>query len=193
MKNIACLASGNGSNFQAIVESVKRGKIRANLKLLVSDNPGAYCLERAARARVKAFIVDRRDFLDKKDFEEQIVKKLKSERIDLVILAGFMRILSPYFVRQYKNKILNIHPALLPAFKGAHAIEDAFKYGVKVTGVTVHIVDEEVDHGRIILQEALKVGQKDTLEVLEQRIHRLEHKLYPQAIKLFLLQHRGAA
>lgn len=193
MKNIACLASGNGSNFQAIVEAVKKGKIRANLKLLVSDNPGAYCLERAARARVKAFIVERGDFLSKKDFEEQIVKKLKSEKIDLVILAGFMRVLSPYFVRQYKNKILNIHPALLPAFKGAHAIADAFKYGVKVTGVTVHIVDEEVDHGRIILQEALKVRQKDTLEVLEQRIHRLEHKLYPQAIRLFLLQHRGAA
>lgn len=193
MKNIAVMASGNGSNFQAIVEAVKRGRIKAKLKLLVSDNPDAYCLERAVRAQVKAFIVDRRDFLSKKDFEEQIVKKLKSEKIDLVILAGFMRVLSPYFVRQYKNKILNIHPALLPAFKGAHAIEDAFKYGVKVTGVTVHIVDEEVDHGRIILQEALNVRQNDTLKSLEQSLHRLEHKLYPQAIRLLLLQHRGAA
>lgn len=118
MKNIAVMASGNGSNFQAIVEAVKRGQIKAKLKLLVSDNPDAYCLERAVKAKVKAFIVDRRDFLNKRDFEEQIVKKLKSERIDLVVLAGFMRILSPYFVRQYKNKILNIHPALLPAFKG---------------------------------------------------------------------------
>lgn len=193
MKNIAVMASGNGSNFQAIVEAVKRGQIKAKLKLLVSDNPDAYCLERAVKAKVKAFIVDRRDFLNKRDFEEQIVKKLKSERIDLVVLAGFMRILSPYFVRQYKNKILNIHPALLPAFKGSQSIADAFKYGVKVTGVTVHLVDEEVDHGRIILQEALKIYEKDTLKSLEQRVHRLEHKLYPQAIRLLLLQHRGAA
>ncbi len=193
MKSIAVLASGNGSNFQAIVEAVKKGEIKANLKLLVSDNPCAYCLERAVKAKVKVFIVDRRDFLSKRDFEEQIVRKLKSEKIDLVVLAGFMRILSPYFVRQYKNKILNIHPALLPAFKGARAIEDAFKYGVKVTGVTVHFVDEEVDHGPIILQEALKIYEKDTLKSLEQRVHRLEHKLYPQALRLALFQHRGAA
>ena len=193
LKNIAVMASGNGSNFQAIVEAVKRGKIKAKLKLLVSDNPRAYCLQRAVKAKVKVFIADRRDFLNKKDFETQIIKKLKAEKIDLVVLAGFMRVLSPYFVRQYKKKILNIHPALLPAFKGARAIEDAFKRGVKVTGVTVHFVDEEVDHGPIISQEALKIYEKDTLKSLEQRVHRLEHKLYPQALRLALFQHRGAA
>ena len=193
MKNIAVLASGNGSNFQAIAEAVKRGKIKAKLKLLVSDNPRAYAIERAVKAGVKVFIADWRDFASRKDFEEQIVRKLKSEKIGLVVLAGFMRVLSPYFVRQYQNKILNIHPALLPAFKGARAIEDAFKRGVKVTGVTVHFVDEEVDHGPIILQEALKIYEKDTLRSLEQRVHRLEHKLYPLALRLALFQHRGAA
>ena len=148
LKNIAVLASGNGSNFQAIVEAVKRGKIKAQLKLLVSDNPEAYCLQRAAKAKVKAFIADRRDFSAKGDFEEQIILKLKSEKIGLIVLAGFMRLLSAEFIRKYRGRILNIHPSLLPAFKGARAIKDAFDYGAKVSGVTVHFVDEETDHAR---------------------------------------------
>src|SRR3989338_6363224 len=130
MKNIAVLASGNGSNFQAIAEAVKRGKIKAKLKLLVSDNPRAYAIERAVKAGVKVFIADWRDFASRKDFEEQIVRKLKSEKISVVVLAGFLPVLSPYFVRQYQNKILNIRPALLPAFTGARPLEGAFKRGV---------------------------------------------------------------
>lgn len=186
MKNIAVFASGNGSNFQAILNAAQKGKIPADIKLLVCDNTEAYVLKRAQRAKIKAFIVDRRDFLNRKGLEEQILKKLRAEKIDLIALAGFMRILSADFVRRYKNKILNIHPALLPSFKGADAIKDAFRYGVKITGVTVHFVDEEMDHGPIILQEAVKISKGDSLEVLEKRIHRLEHRIYPQAIKLLL-------
>lgn len=186
LRNIAVLASGNGSNFQAIVEAVKRGKIKANLKLLVSDNPEAYCLERAVKSGVKAFIADRRDFAGKKDFEEQIILKLKSEKIDLIVLAGFMRLLSAEFIRKCRGRILNIHPSLLPAFKGARAIKDAFDYGAKVSGVTVHFVDEETDHGPIILQEPLEIKPAWSLKELEKNIHSLEHKIYPEAIRLFL-------
>lgn len=191
MKNIAVLASGNGSNFQAIVEAVRKNKLKAAIKLLVCDNPNAYVLQRALKAKVKAFIADRRDFLSRKDFEEQIIRKLKSEKIDLIVLAGFMRILSADFISHYRNRILNIHPALLPAFKGAQAIKDAFDYGVKITGVTVHFVDEEIDHGHILLQEAIRVKENDTLTALEARIHSIEHALYPRAIKLFLEKRLG--
>lgn len=186
MKNIAIFASGNGSNFQAIVNAVKKGKLKANIKLLVCDNSDAYVLEKAVKAKVRAFIAVRRDFLSKTNFEEQILAKLKLEKIDCIILAGFMRILSDAFIRHYRNKILNIHPSLLPAFKGAHAIRDAFISGARVTGVTVHFVDEEMDHGPIILQETVKVKENDTRESLEARIHAVEHRVYPKAIKLFL-------
>lgn len=186
LKNIAIFASGNGSNFQAIVDAVKKKKLKVNIKLLICDNPQAYVLQRAVKAKVKAFIADRRDFLSKKSFEEEVIRKLRLEKIDLIVLAGFMRILSASFVRWYKNKILNIHPSLLPAFKGRHAIKDAFLYGVKITGVTVHFVDEETDHGPILLQEAMKVKENDTLKSLEARIHSVEHTLYPEVIRLIL-------
>ena len=186
LKNIAVLASGNGSNFQAIADAIKKGKLKAHLKLLISDNPQAYCIQRAATAKVKAFIVDRRDSINKKDFEEQIILKLKSEKIDLIVLAGFMRLLSAEFIRKYRGRILNIHPSLLPAFKGARAIKDAFDCGAKVSGVTVHFVDEETDHGPIILQEPLEVKAGWGLKELEKNIHSLEHKIYPRAISLFL-------
>src|SRR3989339_705106 len=186
MKNIAVFASGNGSNFQAIVDARTRGTFKARLKLLVCDNPDAYVLKRAVKAKIKAFIVDRRDFLSKKDFEEQIILKLKSEKIDLIVLAGFMRLLSGEFIRKYRGRILNMHPSLLPAFKGAHAIKDAFDYGAKVSGVTVHFVDEETDHGPIILQEPLEIKAGWGLKEVEKNIHGLEHKIYPRAISLFL-------
>lgn len=186
LKNIAVLASGNGSNFQAIADAIKAGKLKARLKLLVSDNPEAYCLQRAARIKVKAFIVGRRDFTNKKDFEEQILRKLKSEKIGLIILAGFMRLLSGEFIKRYRGRILNIHPSLLPDFKGARAIKDAFDCGAKASGVTVHFVDEQMDHGPIILQEPLKIKPGWSLEELEKNIHSLEHTLYPRAIRLFL-------
>lgn len=186
MKNIAVFASGRGTNFSVICRAVKKGLIKANLALLVCDNPRAGVIRRAKNAGVKITLVQDQDCAGKKEFEQRIIKALKENRIDLVVLAGFMRILSADFVRKYKGRILNIHPALLPSFKGAHGIKDAFDYGVKATGVTVHFVDDKMDHGPIILQEALEIGEGDTLKSLEERIHCLEHKIYPQAVKLFV-------
>lgn len=186
MKNIAVFASGRGSNFSAIARAVKKGKVKARLALLLCDNPQAAVLSKAKRAGVKIGLVLRKDFTSKQDFEQKIISLLEEEKIDLIVLAGFMRILSSEFARKYSNKIINIHPSLLPAFKGGHGIRDAFDYGVKVTGVTVHFVDEEMDHGAVILQRPLKIEEKDTLETLETKIHKLEHKLYPEAINLFL-------
>lgn len=184
--NIAILASGNGSNFEAMARASKKGKLRgAKIKLLITDKEKAYVRIRAKKYNIKDIFVDPKKFKERCDFEKDIVKILKKEKIKIVVLAGFMKILTPYFVRKFKNRILNIHPALLPAFSGTHAIERAYKYGVKITGVTVHFVDEKVDHGPIILQEALRVKEGESLEELEERIHHLEHKLYPKAIKLY--------
>jgi phosphoribosylglycinamide formyltransferase-1 len=184
--NIAILASGSGTNFEAIVKAVKRGRIRGvKVKLLITDKKDAYVRVRAKRFKVRDIFVNPQIFESREDFDRELVRILKREKIQLVVLAGFMRILSPYFVRSFKNRILNIHPAILPAFRGTHAIERAYKYGVKLTGVTVHFLDEKVDHGPIILQGAVKVKTGESLEDLEARIHRLEHKLYPEAIRLF--------
>jgi phosphoribosylglycinamide formyltransferase-1 len=185
-KNIAVFASGRGSNFSAIVNAVKKGRIKANLAILVCDNHEAGVINRARRAKVKVAVVLRKDFVSKAEFESKIIQTLKENKIDLIVLAGFMRMLSPEFVREYSGKIINIHPSLLPAFKGEVAIKDAFDYGVKFTGVTVHFVDEKMDHGPIILQGGVKIEEKDTLEKLEVKIHKLEHKLYSAAIELFL-------
>lgn len=184
--NIAVLASGRGSNFSAIARAVKKGKIKANLSLLVCDNPQAAVISKAKRAKVKVALVKRESCQSKQDFENRIIKFLEEEKIDLIVLAGFMRMLSQDFVQRFKNKIINIHPSLLPCFKGAHAIKDAFNYGTKLTGVTVHFVDELMDHGPIILQQAVEIKEDDTLFSLEKKIHKLEHRLYPQAIGLFI-------
>jgi len=185
--NIAIFASGSGSNFEAIVKYIRKGEIKnASVKLLITDKKDAFVRQRAKKFGIKDFFIDPSKFTSRLSYEKRIFKILKSEGIDLIVLAGFMRILSPYLVKKYKNKILNIHPALLPAFKGTEAIRRAFKYGVKITGVTVHFVDEKVDHGPIILQEAIKIKPSDTLQILEQKIHKVEHRLYPLAIKLFI-------
>ncbi len=183
--NIAVFASGRGSNFAAIIRAVKSGKIKAGLSLLVCDNPAAGAISKARRAGIEVALVKRKDFANKADFEAKIISCLEAKKIELIVLAGFMRILSNEFVMRFKNKIINIHPALLPAFKGAHAIKDAFEHGVKVTGVTVHFVDELIDHGPIILQQALRIEEADTTESLEKKIHKIEHWLYPEAIRLY--------
>ncbi|MDD5567858.1 MAG: phosphoribosylglycinamide formyltransferase [Candidatus Omnitrophica bacterium] len=187
MKNIAIFASGKGTNFNAIAQAVKRGSLKVNLALLVCDNPQAPVLSKAKEFKIKIALVKRGDFACKEDFEKEIINSLKEEKIDLIVMAGFMRLLGPDFVQAYRNRIINIHPALLPSFKGAHAIKDAFAYGVKITGVTVHFVDEHIDHGAIILQKEVKVKETDTLDSLEARIHRAEHLLYPEAIKVVAL------
>ena len=183
--NIAVFVSGRGTNFAAIIRAVKKGKIKASLALLVCDNPKAGAISRAKRAQIKVALVKKEDFSSKNDFEAKILQHLAENNIDLIVLAGFMRILSPELVQKYQGRILNIHPALLPSFKGAQAIKDTFDYGVKVAGVTVHFVDEKMDHGPIILQEAVKIEEDDVLESLEARIHKLEHRLYPEAIRLY--------
>ena len=184
--NLAVFASGRGSNFSAIVKAIKQNKIKAKLRILVCDQPQASVIKRAQIAGVRVVLIKRQDFPSRLDFEAAIIQRLKNYKIDLIVLAGFMRLLSPDFVKRYRNRIMNIHPSLLPAFKGAHAIKDVFDSGVASTGVTVHFIDEEVDHGPIILQRKIKIRSKDTLASLEKRIHLLEHKLYPQAIKLFI-------
>jgi phosphoribosylglycinamide formyltransferase 1 len=182
--NIAVFASGRGTNFSAIARAVKKGKIAAELALLVCDTPSAPVIAKAKRGKVKIALVERKDFPAKEEFENKIIQHLEEARIDLIVLAGFMRILSPGFVGRYKNRILNIHPALLPSFKGSEAIKDAFAYGVKATGVTVHFVDEEMDHGPVIAQTPVRIEEADTLETLEAKIHKVEHRLYPFAIQL---------
>ena len=182
--NLAIFASGNGSNFSAIVKVVKQGKIKAKLVILVCDKPEAFVVKRAQKAKIKVVLAKREDFKSRADFETAIIQRLKTYKIDLIALAGFMRLLSPDFVRLYRNRIINIHPSLLPAFKGAHAIKDAFDCKAGYTGVTVHFVDEQVDHGLVILQQKIKIRSRDTLARLEKRIHAVEHKLYPEAIRL---------
>jgi len=184
--NIAVFVSGNGTNLEAIIEAISRGEIKAKIALVVSDTKDAYALVRAKKANIETFVLSAKGFKSREDYDKEIIKELEKRGIKLVVLAGFMRLVSTYFVKQYKNKIMNIHPALLPSFKGTHGIKDAFEYDVKVTGVTVHFVDENLDHGPIILQETVKVNEGETCESLEEKIHKIEHKLYPKAIQLFV-------
>ena len=184
--NIAVLCSGNGSNLQAIIDKVAERYIPAKIALVVSDNKDAFALKRARKARIETFVLNPKHFDTREAFDGEIVKKLRKEKVSLVILAGYMRLLSGYFINEYTNRIVNIHPSLLPSFKGTHGIKDALKYGVKVTGPTVHFVDEKLDHGPIILQRAIEVKDDDTEESLLERVHRAEHEIYPEAIKLFV-------
>ena len=186
MKNIAVFASGNGTNLQAIIDNIASGALKARLALVVSDKSSAFALKRAKKAGIKTLFVDPKKFDSKQAYEKFIIDHLKKNNVDLIVLAGFMRILSPFFIKKYRHKILNIHPALLPAFKGGCAIKDAFNYGVKVTGVTVHFVDEKVDHGPIILQEAVEMRDRESLSDLKRRIHQVEHRVYTQALKKVL-------
>lgn len=184
--NIAIFCSGNGANLQAIIDSQKKGYIKADIKLVVSDTPDCYALTRAKTSGIKTLVVEKKNFKTKKDFEAEILKCLKKENIDLVVLAGYMRMLSGDFISAYENKILNIHPALLPSFKGGHGVRDAFEYGVKITGITVHFVTLDMDAGPVILQSPVKVTEDDTEETLAEAIHEEEHKIYPRAIQLFI-------
>jgi len=170
--NIAVFASGKGSNFSALVRASRKGKLAgARVSLLVCDNPRALVIRRAQALKIKVLLAVRDDFCDRASFERAIIQRLKAEDIGLVVLAGFMRMLSADFVRTFRHKIMNIHPAILPSFKGSSAIRDAFVHGAKVTGVTVHFVDALMDHGPIIMQEAVNIGRRDTLAALEKKIH----------------------
>lgn len=185
-RTIGVLCSGRGTNLQAVLDAARAGRLHARVAVVVSDRAQAPALTRAARAGLHAHWVNPRAFPSRAAFERALIRVLEGHRVQLVCLAGFMRILSPVFVRRFPNRIVNIHPALLPAFPGAHALRDALAWGAKVTGVTVHLVDEDVDHGPILLQEALAVKPGESEAQLLARVHRIEHRLYPKAIRLML-------
>jgi phosphoribosylglycinamide formyltransferase-1 len=185
--NIAVLASGRGTNLQSIINNVENGYIHdTNIKAVISDVRDAHALERAKKYGISAVFIDPSKFSDKAGYEKELIKKLEEFNTDLVLLAGFMRILGNEFVRFYKHRILNIHPSLLPAFKGLRAQKQALDYGVKVSGCTVHYVTEDMDSGPIILQECVPVYEDDTEETLENRILQKEHEIYPEAVKLWV-------
>ena len=185
VKRIAVFASGFGSNLQALIDYNKDHGLNGEIALVFSNNKDAFALERAKESRIKSVFLDPSDYVTREEFDEKIIKLLEEEKIDLVVLAGYMFLVSPIFVRKFKNRILNIHPALLPSFKGTHGIRDAYEYGVKVTGVTVHFVDEGLDSGPIIIQKAVEIDQDESIEELEEKIHRVEHEIYPLAVKYF--------
>lgn len=181
---LAVLASGSGTNLQAIIDATESDpEFDCEVVLVLSDRPGAGALERAATAGIEAMVVDWNAFSTREAFTAAICDALEPFSVDLVVLAGFMRILAPVAIERYPDRIVNTHPALLPSFPGGHAIEDALAHGVKVTGVTVHFVDEEVDHGPIIAQAAIDVRPDETVDSLRRRIQEIEHVLYPSTIK----------
>lgn len=186
MKRLAIFVSGNGMNMENLLQKGREGKIGAEISLVVSDNPEAYALRRARKYDVECAVIERKRFDSKEAFEAEIRRHLERKKIDFVILAGFMRILSPSFVKAYRGRILNIHPALLPKFPGAHAIREAWEAKEKVTGVTVHFVDEGVDTGPVILQREVPIEKGETLESLEKKIHEAEYEIYPEAVNLVL-------
>lgn len=183
---VGVLASGRGTDFQSLVDSRVRGDLDVDLAVLVCNVPGAPVVARSKTAGVPAVVVDHRTFGGNREaFEREVVKVLKNQRVDLVVFAGFMRLVSSHFVSQFPNRIINIHPSLLPAFPGAHAHRDALAAGVKVSGCTIHFVDASVDGGPIILQKAVPVHEDDTEETLAARILEQEHIFLPLAVKLF--------
>ncbi len=165
---------------------MRAGRLKADIALMVCDKPQAYAVTRAVKNDIPVCVVSPKLFKDRKEYEKFIIRVLKSQQVDVVVLAGFMRILTSCLINAYKDRILNIHPSYLPAFKGAHAIRDAFEAKVRETGVTVHLVTLKVDSGRVLRQEKVKILPKDTLESLEKKIHAVEHRLYPAAIDSFL-------
>ena len=185
MINIGVLASGRGTNLQAIIEAIKEGKIEGRISIVISDNRDAFALKRAKQNNIETEYINFKSFKNREDYDKKIMEYLKEKDIDLVVLAGYMRILSSYFIKMYKNRIINIHPALLPSFPGLHAQRQAVEHGVKVSGCTVHFVDEGVDSGPIILQKAVQVSADDTEESLAEKILKEEHQIYPRAIQLF--------
>jgi phosphoribosylglycinamide formyltransferase 1 len=182
---IAVLLSGRGSNFRALLDAVREGRIDADVALVLSNKSDAPGLASAREAGLETLFLDPKLFPSKEDYDAEIVRELNARDVDLVCLAGYMKILTPVFCRAFKNRILNIHPALLPAFPGLHVQQKAIDWGVRYSGCTVHFVAEEVDMGPIVLQAAVPVLQDDTEETLAARILLEEHRIYPEAVRLF--------
>ena len=184
-KKIGVVVSGRGSNLQSIIDHIAEGKLSVEIAVVVSDHKEAFALERAAKAGIPTAVVERKGCKDKEEFEDKIDAALREAGADVVVLAGFMRILTGHFISRWEHKIINIHPALLPSFKGLDAQGQAVDYGVKVAGCTVHFVDEGTDTGPIILQKVVPVLDDDTEETLAARILKEEHKALPEAIQLW--------
>lgn len=182
---IGVLASGTGSNLQAIIDASESGALHARVAAVVSDKKDAMALARAEKHGIPSFFVDKKMFKTKEEYEAEILKALRTHDVGLVVLAGYMKIVGDTLLNAYPQKVMNIHPALLPSFPGLQGIRQAMDYGVKVTGVTVHFADTGVDTGPIIAQEAVAIREGDTEETLAERIHQAEHRLYTEAIQLF--------
>lgn len=179
---IAVFASGSGSNFQAIVDEVAQGKLDVSIELLVCDKPQAYVVERATRANVPVFTFKPKDYESREAYEAIILEELKARQIDLIVMAGYMRIITNTLVEPYYGRMINVHPSLLPSFPGVKAITQAYEYGVKLTGVTVHFVDGGLDSGPIIAQQCVEIGEGESEEALTERIHAVEHMLLPEVV-----------
>ncbi|MFP3719545.1 phosphoribosylglycinamide formyltransferase [Niallia circulans] len=186
MKRIAVFASGNGSNFQAIINAVKRGELKASITLLVSDKPGAYVIDRAVKEEIPTFVFAAKNYPEKADYEQEILMHLDKNKIDLIVLAGYMRLVGDTLLQAYAGKIINIHPSLLPSFPGKDAIGQAIEAGVEQTGITIHYVDAGMDTGPVIAQESITLTEEDTRESVQEKIQALEHQLYPKVIQQLL-------
>ncbi len=181
---LGIMASGNGSNFEAIAQAIAAGQLNAQIQVLIYNNPGAKAAIRAANRGVDAVLLNHRDYKNREQFDHQIVEKLRQYNVQWVILAGWMRLLTQVLMDAFPDKVINVHPSLLPSFKGIHAVEQALAAGVKITGCTAHLACLEVDSGPILMQAAVPVLPDDTAETLHARIQIQEHRILPQAIAL---------
>lgn len=182
---LGVLASGSGTNLEAIAQAIDDGDVPATVALVLSDNPDAFALERARRRGIETRVINLSDYEDRPAYDRAIVDALEKAGVDLVVLAGYMKLVGPGFIDAFSGRIMNIHPALLPSFPGEQGVKDALEHGVKVSGVTVHFVDKGLDTGPIIVQEAVPVEEGDDVETLHNRIHLAEYRAYPLAIRLF--------
>jgi phosphoribosylglycinamide formyltransferase-1 len=183
--SIGVLASGRGSNFQAIIDSIESGYLNAKIAVLITDNPNAYAVERAGKCGIESLVIVPKQYGSRNDYYRAVAQELKVREVGLVVLAGFMRIVGKPLIDAFRYRIMNIHPALLPSFPGLHGQGQAVDYGVKISGCTVHFVDEGMDTGPVIIQAAVPAVFEDTEDTLSERILRLEHRIFPQAIRLF--------
>ncbi|TET52763.1 MAG: phosphoribosylglycinamide formyltransferase [Actinobacteria bacterium] len=183
---MAVLVSGSGSNLQALIDSAKEGYFDADIVLVISNNSNAFGLERAKKANIVSKVVSLSDFESREIYDKELIKVINEHDIDLVVLAGYMLICSEAFVDGFYGRLINLHPSLLPSFAGADGIGDALNYGAKITGVTVHFVDKGCDTGPVIMQEAIEIKEGESKENLAEKIHKIEHKLLPKAVKYFV-------
>lgn len=185
LMSIGVLASGRGSNFQSIIDAIEAGCLKAKIVLLITDNPNAFAIERAKKHGIEPLVLVPKHYATRSDYYHAVVRELKTREVALVVLAGFMRIIGKPLIEAYRDRVMNIHPALLPSFPGLHGQKQAQDYGVRISGCTVHFVDEGMDTGPVIIQAAVPVSFEDTEESLSERILKVEHKIYPEAIRLF--------